>query len=121
MHVCTKNACKGVRRGGKLIPILLGAAAITAGGYFGGQALVEQVSEEAGEAIGTAASGLIAGLGPMIGALGPAIVTGFTAAVEGARNAIDGNEKEFFEALTIIVCAFGGYWALKGSLMPKSV
>lgn len=104
-----------------MIPLLLGVAAITAGGYFGGQALVEQVSEEAGEAIGNAASGLITGLGPMIGALGPALVNGFTAAVEGGRNAIDGNEKEFFEALTIIVCAFGGYWALKGSLMPRRI
>ena len=102
-----------------MIPLLIGVSAIMAGGYFGGQALVEQVSEEAGEAIGSAASGLITGLGPMIGALGPAIVKGFTTAVEGGREAIDGNEKEFFEALTIIVMAFGGYWAMKGALMPR--
>ena len=97
-------------------PLLLGITAISAGGYFGGQALVEDISEEVGEGIGTAAAGLMTGIGPMIGALGPAIVTGFRSAVEGGRQAIDGNEKEFFEALTIIVMSFGGYWALKGTL-----
>ena len=102
-----------------MIPLLLGAAALTAGAYFGGQAMIEDLSEEAGEAIGSAAGGLIAGVEPMIAALGPAIVNGFTAAVEGGRAAIEGNEKAFFEALTIIVCSVGGYWALKGSLLPR--